>query len=190
MKLSIESGIYILLSFGLLFTILYWYGDYHKSDKFKVFFTALGGIAILFSIFAIILQALNYKENITNNDIHFFETLSRDLIQDTLNLFIENQDMSYYYNDLIGVQRINENTIRNIDKENEISMLILSRFASIIYYIDQEGNTKRINSLKTRFEKVLNTFMKSPTFREYYMLYKQKLSGPETIKYFQKKYNI
>lgn len=190
MELSIENGIYILLAFGLLFTIFYWYGEYHKSDKFKVFFSALGGIAVLFSIFAIILQTLNYKENITNNDIHFFETLSRDLIQDTLDLFIENQDMNYYYNDLIGVQRINDITIRNIDKESEISMLILSRFASIIYYIDQENDTSRIKSLKNRFEKVLNTFMKSPTFRGYYILYKQKLAGPETIKYFEKQYNI
>jgi hypothetical protein len=179
-----------LIVASVIGVLLYWKGDFHKSEKFKVFFSTMSGIAILFGIFAIVIQTLSFKENVKSKDVEFFDNLTKSFIHDILRLFIENQDMNYYYYDLMGIERINSETVRNLPKENEISMLIYAKSASVLYYIQIQNENKATKGLQSRFNNIMTTFLSSPTFRGYWPLYNKNLAGDPIRVYFKKYFNI
>lgn len=188
---NVEIVIYGLIIFTIISFIFYWKGNYHKSDKFKVFFSALGGIAVVFGIFALIIQGLSFKENIKSKNVEFFDNLTKSFVHDILHLFIDNQDMNYYYEDIMGINPINSNTIRNLTKENEISMLIYTKASSIIYYIETEKNNEITNEIQKSFNNTMYRYLNnSPTFKNYWKLYNENLGGYQIQMYFKKYFGL
>jgi hypothetical protein len=189
------TNIYMISGIILFLVIIsimhFWSSNYYKNNKFKTFLTFVTTItSILFST-AIIIQVFNFNHTKDNEEIIKYNETSKILLDDTIHLFIEHPEMNYYYNDLLGIKKIDQNTKRNLVLENQISMLIFARiakFAMVVNESDDEEITKKLNIWMGH---VIETFMKSDTFRNYWINeYKPKLSGPAARIYMKKYFNL
>ena len=174
----------------LILIILYWKSDYYKDDKFKVFLTLLSAVAVIFGIVALIIQGLNYYDTVKQRDTQSFSTLTKEFIHDLLKWFIDNPDMNYYYNDLMGIRYITKNTKRDLVKEHKISMLIYAKLASIAYYVQVNEYNELTKGIISRTNNIMETFLKSKVFRGYWEDYDKLLAGDPIRKYLKKYFNL
>jgi hypothetical protein len=181
--------VFLMVSIIILFGI-YWSGDYYKYDKFRVFLTLLSAIAVIFGILAIVIQGLNYNDTVKQRDSESFANLTKQFIHETLLLFIQNPDMEYYYNDLLGIRHITKNTKRNMGKEHKISMLIYAKLASIVYYVQVNEYNLSTKGIISRTNNILNTYFKSKVFKGYWHDYDVKLAGDPIRIYLKKHFNM
>jgi len=127
----------------------------------------------------------------SKDEIDHYNNLSKIFLDDTIDLFIEHPEMNYYYEDLMGIRRIDDNTKRNIVLENQISMLIFSRLAKFAIFIQQSNDKALSSKIENWLGHVTHTFMKSPTLRNYWITeYKPKLSGPASRKYMEDNFKL
>jgi hypothetical protein len=107
-------------------------------------------------------------------------------------MFLENEDMKYFYNDLLDIKHIDENTSnRNITKEHQMAMLIFHRSIPIIYYIiNNNYDNIKTRGLISRYNHVMHTFFKSKVFRNYWKDYEIRLAGDPPRVYFKKEFNL
>lgn len=165
----------------VIFSVYYFNSNLHKHEKFKGYVKFLGAIVIVFTIFTIVLQVKSDKEKGTADSIFFFSNLTKDLLDDTFKLFIEHPEVSYYYNQLMGIEdRLPSKRYKEM--ESQISMIIFSRCASILYYISQNRQQQivegeHLKDLENRFLGILGTFFKSSIFRENWYVYNRTLCG-------------
>ena len=181
----------IPIIFIITLTIHFWVGHYYKNNKFKTFLTLVTTItSILFSS-AIVIQVFNYNHQRSSEEIQKYSDLSKIFLDDTINIFIENPEMNYYYEDLLGIKMIDQNTKRNIILENQISMLIFSRLAKFAIFIQQEDDPDITKKIDDWLGHIAATFMKSDTLKSYWINeYKPKLSGPASRQYMKKNFNL
>ena len=183
------SGIILLLVIILI--IHFWSSNYYKSNKFQIFLTYISTIAFAIGSTAIILEVINLKKTHTAEEIQKYNETSKILLDDTIHLFIEHPEMNYYYNDLLGIKKIDKNTKRNIVLENQISMLIFARIAKFAMVVNESDDQEITKKLNVWMGHVIETFMKSDTFRNYWINeYKPKLSGPAARIYMKKYFNL
>ena len=188
----INKTIGFLVILLIMFVILYWRSNIYKNEKFKVFFSSLSAIAIVFSIVAITIHSFAYVETLNANNTNSYNTLTEMFFVQTFKMFLDNPDMNYFYEDLMDIKHIDEYTQhRNYIKEQEMAVLIFSRSISIIYYIiNNNYDNYRTLNLVTRFNHVMSTFFRSKTFQKYWEIYEEKLAGDPPRIYFKKEFNI
>ena len=181
-----------LIALFIMFGIIYWRTNIYKNEKFKVFFSSLSAIAIVFSIVAITIQSFAYVETLNANNTNSYNDLTEMFFVQTFKMFLDNPDMNYFYEDLMDIKHIDEHTQhRNYIKEEEMAMLIFSRSISIIYYIiNNNYDNYRTLNLVTRFNHVMTTFFRSKSFQKYWEIYEEKLAGDPPRIYFKKEFNI
>lgn len=191
MKLNIHIIIGMIVIFALALIMHFWAGHYYRNNKFKTFLTLVTTItSILFSS-AIIIQVFNYNHQRSAEEIEKYSELSKIFLDDTITLFIENPEMNYYYEDLLGIKMIDQNTKRNIILENQISMLIFSRLAKFAVFIQQADDPEITKKIDNWLGHIARTFMKSDTLKNYWINeYKPKLSGPASRQYMKDNFNL
>ena len=193
-KVNLKIDFYHIFLYVIIFILAlfigFWYSNYYKNIKFQVFLRFLSAIAIIFAILAIVIQGLNFEESLKERNTNFFSNLTKSFIHDILELFMKYPEMNYYYNDLMGYKRINLNTNRNLTQENQISMLIYAKLASIAYFVEIYGENDLTNGIISRTNNIMKTFLESPTFKSYWEEYDKKLAGNPVRKYLKKYFNI
>lgn len=162
-----------------------------EREKFKTILTIISTIASLTFGSAVVFQVISFNNQKKIDQIDNYTKLSKEVLDEILQVFIYNPDMQYYYNDLIGIQKIGPYTKRNLIKEHQISMFIFSKFAKYAIYEQQATNKESREKVKAWMGHVLNTFLKSDVFRSYWINeYKPKLTGPAMNNYMEKYYNV
>lgn len=184
---------YIILG-GVVFLITiishFWTGKYYKNQKFKIFLTLVSTIASLLFTSAVIIQISAYNTQRSNEEIEHYNSLSKIYLDDTLDFFMKYPEMNYYYEDLMGIKPIDNNTKRNLILENQISMLIFSRLAKFAVFTQQK-DTEVSAKIENWLGHITKTFMKSKTLRHYWINeYKPKLSGPAARQYMKDNFNL
>jgi len=191
--MKIEVIIIFLFSLVIFFSIIFFISNLHTNQKFRVYLEFLGAVVILFTIFALIIQIKNSKETTIAYSIYFFSNLTKGLIDEPFQLFIENNQIDYYYRQLVGLDyKIPK--VRNRTLENQITMIILSKATSVFYFIETNRDPevidkKSLEALEERFLKILGTFFKSHIFRENWNIYKKNLSGTPFSEYIEKNFS-
>lgn len=180
--------IYIVLHFWSIFFIV---KNQFEIDKFRTILTIISTIASVVFGSAVVLQVINYSNQRKLEEIDYYSKLSREFLDDILQLFINNMDMSYYYQDLFGLKDITDKTKRDKVKEHMISMLIFSKSAKFAIFDLESTNKTAKEKVHNWLGHVLDTLMKSKILREYWTdEYKPKLSGPATQAYMKKYFNL
>jgi hypothetical protein len=191
MLTSIIITIVISIIFFILTIIHFWKGNYYRNNKFKILLTVITTFTSIMFSSAIIVQVLNYHNQKANEEIDRYNSLSKVFLDDTLDIFIKNPEMNYYYNELVGIQEIDKNTKRNYVLENQISMLIFSKLAKFAIFAQQATDKEVTIKIENWMGHVADTFMKSPTLRYYWINeYKPKLSGPASRAYMEKHFKL
>jgi len=183
----------VLLIVLALLIVTFYFSSLHKSLKFKVGLQLLTAFAITFFILAIVFNLQFHKDHQKNFQINYFDELIMKFLDDNLKIFILFPQVNYFYEQLIGT---NYKTPQNRNKtlENQISMLIYSRGASVIYYIMRNKNTneykKSIKVIEERFNQIMQSFLKSPIFKENWYIYNSRLAGEPIRAYFKENFNL
>lgn len=184
----------IIIILILVITYVYmqhWTTSIYTNKQYLSFISLIQASTGVILAFAITLQVLNYRISYANEIKNNYNELSKIFFDDILLLFMNNSDMTYYYNDLTGIKKIDENTKRNIAKEHTISMLIFSKMAKFAITIDETHNSDAAQKVHLWLGHIYDTYMKSPTFRYYWIHeYKPKFSGPASRKYMMKYYGL
>jgi len=178
--------------FAILFVIYHFTNhNYYKKKKFIILLTLLGTISSILLASSIIVQFFSYNNRLTEEVISKYGDYSKEFLDEVLVLFINHPELQYYYDDLSGTKKINEYTIRNLTLEKEITMLMFSKFAKTTVFIQHSTNTEEVKYVEKWMKHVLDTYMKSDTFKHYYINeYKPKFSGPSMVKYMKDNYNL
>jgi len=190
--MELAHFIYILTGGIIALSVFYYASTLHKSKKFNVYLNFLTASAIIFTIFALIFQIKADREQTVANGIQFFTDLIKDFLDENIKLFMENPEIDYYFKQLMGLSEEMPKK-RNKLLETQISMLLFSRSASVLYYIqlnERKGVNKDINiDLESRFLNILNSFFHSSIFRENWYIYNKKLAGNPIRIYFKKHFS-
>lgn len=185
---------YIYLIIFIIIVILiisnFWVHSYYKSSKYVVFLRLTQVlVSSLFSI-AIIIQVINYSQEQKRELVLRYVEESKLFLDDTLEIFIAHPEMNYYYEELLGIKKIDANTKRNLTLEHEITMLIFAKLAKWAVYINESDKEESYKS-KIWLDRIMDTYMKSNIFKNYWINeYKPKLAGPATLSYMSERYNL
>ena len=190
----------LIISFSLILVLLFFTIFIHKfnitrftTKEKENFEYVIKLIKYLFGILfasAVLIQVLNFTRQEKHDIVESYSILSKDFLDETIRIFIKNPDMKYFFMDLMGLEYISENTNRDIEKEIELSMLIFSRFAKIAVFEEHTYSEIARKWIHEFLGKSFNTFMRSPTFRGYWPIYKEKLAGPALMDYVHFYYKI
>jgi hypothetical protein len=191
---------YLVLSVVVIIIIiivyLFWgyvivVGDRMAHDKYRIILTIISTIASVVFGSAVVLQVLNFTNQRKTEEIDYYSKLSKEFFDEILLLFLNNMDMSYYYEDLFQISKITGKTKRNLIKEHIISMLIFSKCAKFAIFEFESSNKDAKEKVQKWLGHIFNTMMQSDTLRDYWENeYKPKLSGPATQKYMKLHFNL
>jgi hypothetical protein len=160
-------------------------------DKYKTLLTIISTIASVIFGSAVVLQVINFTSQKKQQEIDSYTNLSKEFLDEILLHFHANPDMDYYYKELFQIQKMDENTKRNLHKEHIISMLIFSKCAKFAIFEFESTNEAAKMKVHLWLGHVFNTLMKSDILRNYWIYeYKPKLSGPATQKYMEKYFDL
>lgn len=164
---------------------------YRDRKTFKSFLAVIGtGTGIILAA-AVLVEMNKIDSNRKKEQVEKYGEYSEMVLDKTLEFFADNPDMIYYYNDLIGKKRIDANTQRNYTKEHIISMLIFSRMAKFAIFVQYSPNDEAKDKIKAWLGRIFDTFISSPTLRQYWIKeYKPKFSGPASKEYMEKHYGL
>jgi hypothetical protein len=191
MKLNVNIIISVTIFLVLSLIMHFWAGHYYKNTKFKTFLTLVTTITSIIFSAAIMIQVINYNNSRDQEEILKHAELSKMFLDDIITLFIDHPEMNYYYNEIIGIKNIDQNTKRNLVLENQMSMLIFSKIAKFAMFIQETDDPEITKITEKWLGHVTKTFMNSNTLRNYWSNeYKPKLSGPAAKKYMKDHYNL
>lgn len=169
----------------------FWNGNYHRNNKFRTLLTVITTLASITFVSGVFFQILSYNKQKANEQIDYYNQLSKMFLDDILEMFITHPEMNYYYNELMGKKLIDENTKRNYALEHKISMLIFSKLAKFAIVSQQSQDKDVTKKIEGWMGHIFDTFIKSPTLQYYWINeYKPKLSGPASKLYMETYYKL
>ena len=184
------GGTFVLSMMVIFFYFYEWKKAKVSTEGFKVFLALVTTVATVILAIAIIFQIINYRNAQKEATIKAYSDLSQIFVDDILQIFVEYPSMDYYYNELVGIEKITFNTRRNITLEHKISMLIFARLAKFTIVKQESLDEEHVAKISKWIGHVMDTYMKSEIFRGYWEEYKDKLSGPSTRAYMEETYKL
>jgi len=186
--------VYFLFGLTFIACIIVWNTSIHKDPRFTAIVSLLGGLAILFTSFAIIIQLYTFNAQQTDSEIQIYDTMFDNLFQGSIGYFEKNPKMNYYYNQIFLPlnYKLNTPTKRYYTEEQQVTRIILQDLAALIYYLQNDKSISIVDSDEVQYK--INMFisylLRSPIFVENYVHFKKSLLSPYLVDYFQKHFNI
>ena len=159
-----------------------------SNDKFKTLVSFYGSLSIFISTYSLFIAINNNKLNRISSDVVYINKIFSDIDNDIYNFFSKNDKMSYYYKELYNNISEYKEDDRNIQLEKIISFKILSNAETLINYIDSLKSVNNIsNDLEIgeiKLKKLLDIFLKSKIFVQYWKEYSKTIAMNWTKDYF------
>lgn len=178
--------IYIIIF--IVINVLYFTLNIGENDKFKTLISFYGSLSIFISIYSLLLQINQSKLNRISNDIVYINKIFSDIDNDIYTFFEKNDNMYYYYYELYTGTSNYTDKDRKLELEKLLSYKILSNAETIINYIDSlnsaDGETSQLKIAELKLKKLLNKFIKSKIFNEYWIEYRDTIAMNWTKDYF------
>jgi hypothetical protein len=133
----------------------------------------------------------NAKENEKNSKIKSYSDYSELFLSSICKLFLENPDMLYMYDCMIGYEQNIDQKQRNISKEIAIGVTIYAYAAKVAGYIYNTVDVEYSILMRKWFKKAFSQYFKCDIFKNIYInYYKPKLAGPLLIKLFNEDFGL
>jgi len=183
--------LYVTLSIVIISFILYWVFPFHKNDKFKVFMSLISAVSSFLLIITLIAGIYSARHSEQNNKIKTYDNYADFILKNASQIFLENEDMMYLYNCLLGKSELPDVSKRNIAKENSILIIIYVNVAKVCNYIYNTTDIEYGKVMKDWLKKVLTQYFKCDVFKKFYVEYfKDKLAGPRLIHFMKDEFNL
>ena len=188
------SYILYFIAFVLLIKS-YWKANLGIDPNFQTLVQIFMAITIIMTVYSVYLQNITYADQAANEDTNFFDNFFKDFFDSTIEFFINNPSMNYYFNELFyNTSNYNEKD-RNKDLETQYSLIIFSRMGAIVYYINTYKKKKygehsqQLKRTENKLLKILDSFYGSKIFVENWNMYKKGLANPGIIDYVKKNFD-
>jgi hypothetical protein len=186
----------IIIIIILILHYLYWISDFGLNSKFQTLVNIWVSLSLFAFVYSAYISNLSFTQQLIETQVSSFSTYFNQLYNNTINLFIGYPSLNYYYNELFnGI--INNDKVRNIQLENQISFTILSNVENIINYLISfnyfklnNKNIADISSTENKLYLILYQYFKSPIFIENWKKYKNSFANKSTIEYIQINFNL
>ncbi len=183
--------LYITLAIVIISFIIYWVFPFHKNDKFKVFMDVISAVSSFLLIITIIAGIYSARESEQNNKIKTYDNYADFILKNASQIFLENEDMLYLYDCLLGKSKLPDISKRNISKENSIFIILYVNIAKVCNYIYNTTDKEYGKIMKNWLKKVLNQYLKCDIFKNFFTDYfKDKLAGPRIINFMKEEFNL
>jgi hypothetical protein len=198
--LVIISNYLYYLSYFLYFVVLvllsltYWNSRLGNNSKFQTYIQVLMAATIIGTVYSVYLQQVTFRETANYNMLTSFDNNFKSLFDDTIQFFIENPDMNYYYEELFyNISEYKEEQ-RNKSLETQFTFIILSRVSNVIYSYYIYGNkfsekNERIEQSEATLKIILGAFFGSKIFNSNWDSYKSSLASEITKQYIKENFN-
>jgi len=198
--LVILSKYLYYLSYFLYFVVLvllsltYWNSPLGNNSKFQTYIQVLMAATIIGTVYSVYLQQVTFRETANYNMLTSFDNNFKSLFDETIQFFIENPDMNYYYDELFyNISEYKEEQ-RNKPLETQFTFIILSRVSNIIYSYYVYGNkfsekNERIEQSEQTLKIILGSFFNSKIFNSNWESYKSGLATEITKQYIKENFN-
>lgn len=175
---------YTVISIGIVSVYLYY--NLHHSDQFKVLIDLIAAILGFLTIVALLMRASADNASARNIDSEIYDNIITELFTDTIDIFIENPDMQYFFDEIFNnAPRPSNNT--NELKEQMICFRILSNIGNYAMYyyshVELPDYTEQLESHNGRVIKIILQFKQSNSFNNALDKYNSDYSGLEFAKY-------
>jgi len=198
--LVILSKYLYYLSYFLYFVVLvllsltYWNSPLGNNSKFQTYIQVLMAATIIGTVYSVYLQQVTFRETANYNMLTSFDNNFKSLFDETIQFFIENPDMNYYYDELFYNISEYKQEQRNKPLETQFTFIILSRVSNIIYSYYVYGNkfsekNERIEQSEQTLKIILGSFFNSKIFNSNWESYKSGLATEITKQYIKENFN-
>lgn len=182
--------------FCIIVIFLYLRFDLHLNDKYKFLIDIAVALFGFLTIF-ILIQQQNFN-NLTsrNEESKLYNDILTEMFTDSLDDFIYNKDIQYFYNELFHNIAPPQNIERNIILEEVICVKILSAYGNYAAYyyshIDLSDYKDLLTKHNYRVQNILKILIQSETFKKYLNPYLKNISGVDFVNYMKEhlKYQI
>ena len=129
--LVILSKYLYYLSYFLYFVVLvllsltYWNSPLGNNSKFQTYIQVLMAATIIGTVYSVYLQQVTFRETANYNMLTSFDNNFKSLFDETIQFFIENPDMNYYYDELFYNISEYKQEQRNKPLETQFTFIIL-----------------------------------------------------------------
>jgi tryptophan-rich sensory protein len=188
------SGLSFILfsSLIIIFYSLYHVSHYfYNSKKFKTYIDVIMSVSTLILAVGVLFQVIAFQVEQHKQAVQSYTEYSKDFTSYIIEIFRQNPEMNYYYENLFNNKPIPPGQQRNYILEEQLSMNIFVKTVEPIAIIKQFSDNPDIKQIKTAFVSILGKFFKSSTFTNYYKNnYKPTFSNPVVIDFMHENFGV
>lgn len=185
--------IWILLFIIILVLAFFYYlNNYFYNNKIFInYIHILAAIGSLILGLTLLTGVISYNNSIRVTSTSDIILVVRDYSEGIVNLFIDNPEMNYFYEEIFNKKKI-FNPKRNITLENQICMNIFNKSVEPISIISIYGEQDTgVAQIKNTLLKFLSLLFQSSKVKNYYIYYyKKNLAGPILIDFIEKNFGF
>ncbi len=179
-----------LIYYGIvcfIIVLIYLKYDLHLNDKYKTLIDLAIALFGFLTIFILIQQQNINNIIIRNDESELYNNILTEMFTDSLDDFISNKEIQYFYNELFHNISPPADIPRNTILEEIICFKILSSYGNYAAYYYSHINISDYKDLlikhNYRIEQILKKLLNSTTFKVYLNSYLKEIAGKDFIKY-------
>ena len=179
--------------FCIVVIFVYLKFDLHLNHKYKVLIDLSIALFGFLTIFILIQQQNTDNDNIRNQETQLYNGITNEMFTNSLDDFILNKDIQYFYNELFHNKSPTTETTKNSILEEVYVYKLLAAYDNYAAYyyshIKLADYKKLLKKHNHRAEKTLNLLLKSDKFKTYLNSYMKDIAGLDFIKYLKEQLN-
>jgi hypothetical protein len=179
--------------FCIVVIFVYLKFDLHLNDKYKVLIDLSIALFGFLTIFILIQQQNVNDDNIRNQETQLYNGITNDMFTNSLDDFILNKDIQYFYNELYHNKPVPDGTITNPILEEVYIYKLLAAYGNYAAYyyshITLSDYKKLLKKHNYRAKQTLKLLLKSDKFKTYLNSYMKDIAGLDFIQYLKEELN-
>ncbi len=179
--------------FCIIIIFVYLRFDLHLNDKYKVLIDLSVALFGFLTIFILIQQQQVNDDNTRNEETQLYNSITNDMFTNSLDDFLLNKDIQYFYNELYHNIPPPTGTVLNPILEEVYVYKLLAAYGNYTAYyyshISLSDYKDLLEKHNYRAKHTLNLLLKSEKFKKYLNSFMKDIAGLDFIQYLKEHLN-
>ena len=189
-----NTVLYILVFIIFCIVLIFYHFKLYQKKSHIIAINLFVAFGSIFTLYVIYLQINAKKEEVKRENNIFFQTLLKNLFDNTLDFFVDHPEMDYLFNNMYYNIPIPQGTKRDEPLEKKICFKIFYETCIFIFYYTTYKNNENyyyLTYVQYNFvTKLYKKFLNSSIFKENLIFFLQNHAGPPYIDFMSKEFNI
>ena len=177
----------------IVIVFIYLKFNLHMDERYKVIIDLAVALFGFLTIFILIQQQDFNNISMRNDESKIYNDILTDMFTNSLEDFISNKDIQYFYNELFHNTSPPDGTVRNTILEEIICFKILAAYGNYSAYYYSHNHIKEYKNLLNKHNyraiKILETLLNSSRFKIYLNSYLNEVAGLDFKNYLKEQLN-